>query len=734
MHTRPSRIPTTRTWTRPLRLGAIALALCGSTWLLSGCWEDTGLNPEDEAAAETAPLPVQSTTGGTVEVTSGAIAGAKVVVPADAVVAGENITLNYSDTLPGPLPAAAVTAGAVPLSKVLVLERTGVADFGKSVAVTVPFDKTGLDADAVPVVLYWDESLPGWSPVAVKAVDMAAGKLSFSTAHASKYMVSWIKFGAANAALDPKKLAVALDFNPATDGFFVHNFGTYEEPGGNAFGMAAYAAWYHTAKKKKLGEPGLGTLYKEGNAALEEDDQVARELIARAYQAGDQKAHIAALNDAVAASANGTALSQQTTAGLSLVQQMMLTQQAQVLTLGNLGTNGKWVDGHAVTVYAYDGTNQRFLLYDNNYPGEVVTLPWSPANGFGKDSKNRSFKVFAFASFNSAYSPATLDSLFQAAKAGFPTSLYPKITVGAPAETKAGSNTFEVAADGAVVITGSVPRPASANAALQRYAHVYLNGVRMAAPVLVDSSSNAFSITVGTLPTASGTDVMVLVSETDKAYAGWGSGAAWAGGFHAYKQFKLRVANQYFFQNMGFETGDLTGWASERHVWGMTAPQIVPSDKSALVSTPGFDPIATDLQVPLFGKHAFRVNNEDNNEHISSLTQTAVVPTSKNPVLRFYWSAVLEDPNHSPEDQPYIEIVVTNTTKNIELYRKRYFANDPTYSGWKSYQGGDWVSIPWQLVELPVAQYAGDNIVLKLEAADCALGGHGGYGYIDVDE
>lgn len=701
-------------------------ALVAAVGVLSGCWPFDG---SDEPVVETGG----TVAAFTVEAAAGSpIAGAKVEVPADAVAQADNITIGYEDALPTPVNADVTAAGFEQLSKTLVITRSGQADFGKTVDVTIPYDKTKLPAGETPIVVYFDEDTQSYSPIAIRSIDRTNGKIVFLTAHASKYAVIWIKVGG-GGTLDPAKLTTSVNFDPLEDSFFVHNFGSYEEPGSNSFGMAGYAAWYHKAKKSLKGA-GLRTLYKEGNLVLEEDDQIARELILRAYQAGDQKAHIKALDNA--ATQGATDIVAENTVAITLIQQLTATKQAQLLVMGK-GSLGKWTDGQAVAVYAYDGANQRFKYYDTRFPGEVVTLPWNPTDGFGVDSKSKEYDVFAFAAFNSAYSSKTLTSLYLAAEAGFPSSSYPKIVISAPNEVNPATSTFEVATDAAVVITGSVPRPASSgNPNAQRYAHVYINGSRLPDAFLIDQTNNTFSIPIAKLPTAAGTDVMVLVSETEKSYAGWGSGAAWAGGFHAFKQFRVRVANQFFFQNMGLETGDLTGWASERHRWGGTSatPEVTPSDKSAIIATTGFDPIATDLQVPLFGTKAARINNDDGGEHISTLTQAAVVPSGKNPVLRFYWSAVLEDPQHDPEDQPYIEIVVQNKTKNIDLYRKRFFSNDPSYSGWQSYQGGDWKSIPWQLVELSVAEYAGDTIELKIEAADCALGGHGGYGYLDVDE
>ena len=110
------------------------------------------------------------------------------------------------------------------------------------------------------------------------------------------------------------------------------------------------------------------------------------------------------------------------------------------------------------------------------------------------------------------------------------------------------------------------------------------------------------------------------------------------------------------------------------------------------------------------------------------------MPTSKNPVVRFYWAAVLEDPQHPAEAQPYVDVSVVNQSKGMTLYKKRFYANDPSYSGWVSYDGGNWKGIPWQLAEINVLKYVGDTLILKVEAADCAYSGHGGYAYLDAEE
>ncbi len=662
--------------------------------------------------------------------TTSPIFGAKAVIAADTLADGtETFNLGYEDALPGAFNANALAHGARAISKVLVLTRTGKTDFGHAVAVTVPYDKSALPGTAFPIVVYWDEAAKAYSPVAIRSIDRSAGTVTFMTSHASKFLVMILDKIFGVTAPDPKLLAANVGFDPAVDSFFVHNFGSFDAPGGNCFGMAAYSGWYFNAKKPST-KTALRSMYKEANPNQEEDDQIARELIARAFQAGSQKDHIAALNWVKDMGfVQLRELADRFTA-ISLIANLIVTGQPQIMAMG-IGNFSGWTEGHAVTVYAYDEVAGNFLYYDNNFPGEVVTVPWTFTDGFGTTSKNQAYDLFAFASFNSAYSPATLDSLFNAAQSGFPASHYPRITLTSPTVSKSNPDVYEVPSEDNVLITGSVPRPADAVfSTAQRYIHMYVNGTRVSPSAKV-ASSDTFSIPIAKLPAASGTSIMLLVSERELPFAN--GLEPWAGAFHAFKSFRIKVKDQFFFKNLGLETGDFSDWISERHTWQSPTP-LIPSDKSSVISTAGFDPIATGLAIPLFGKHVGRINNEDNNYHISTLTQTAVVPKASNPTVKFYWSAVLEDPNHLPSEQPYVKITVIDKTKNITLYSKRFYSNDPAYSGWIPYANGRWKSIPWQQVELSAAKYIGDTLELKVEAADCSLGGHGGYAYLDAEE
>ena len=201
--------------------------------------------------------------------------------------------------------------------------------------------------------------------------------------------------------------------------------------------------------------------------------------------------------------------------------------------------------------------------------------------------------------------------------------------------------------------------------------------------------------------------------------------------YTGFKEITLKIEGLNFFENIGFETGDYTGWSHETHTWEDPTPGSFSPEKSEIVSS-GNDEIIPVIQRVYHGNHSVRVNNFDSRHHISSVSQSRVVPNTNNPTLEFYWAAVLEDPKHHYEYQPYVEIEVVNETSGNTLYYQHFYSNDSAYSGWIDY--GPWKGIPWQKAIVNLESSIGDTIRLIVTAADCGYGGHGGYVYLDSIE
>lgn len=213
------------------------------------------------------------------------------------------------------------------------------------------------------------------------------------------------------------------------------------------------------------------------------------------------------------------------------------------------------------------------------------------------------------------------------------------------------------------------------------------------------------------------------------------------------------------FNNGGFENGDFSSWTKTTYENdGLTGSP--PFTGASIVRTPGGVDISQiisgsgpettpdtislgKLKVPKFGLKCAKVNGDDaeggNNNNANTILQSGVtsaadVDPSDNKIhIRLAWAAVLENPGHSPEDQPYFYIEVKDVTKGTLIYSVFKFS-DPTDPLWLQDGTPDWLYTQWQIIDqaFDSTQLAvGDTVSIEAIAAGCALGGHAGYVYLD---
>ena len=665
------------------------------------------------------------------------IAGVKVDMPADALSNGTVVLdIQYQDAAPAPLRAEALAEGALIISKTIVLTKNRAGTFNTAVAVTVPYDKTKLSTGDVPSVLFWDETANEYQAMAVVAHDATAGTVTFKTAHFSRFVVAVVpglggRMAAQATADATTKATLDADsgFRPSADGFFPSNSGSYSSPGGNCLGMAAYADWFFERAKATLNKgTGLFNTYLEGVKASPDDDVVAEELIVRAHAAASDEWERRLKQ-------NPTLLTEHAAIATSLAQAIKLTGKPQLfLMFGNPTWLQSWLPGvaawgHAVVVYRYSATDGIFYFYDSNARNDnTAGIRYVPGTGFTSLTKTGMYtpepNQYAFDAVGSIYSPTDMRALFDGAAAGWNNGAYGSFSFS-NLTVDATTRVALVADRKAVRLTGTVTPQGGTAAAAPNTVDVYISGKRQGSYPL---AQNAFDINLPALPDTGSSTEVLLVARCDNCEIN-GRTSSLYGTFT-----RVKLKSQSALENLGFENGNFDLWTSVRSLWG-GGGVVNPSDKSTIV-TPGFDPIATTLPMVAHGKFAARVNNEDNDYHISTVTRDIVVPTSASSfALNFKWAAVLEDPQHDPKDQPYVDIQVTNLQTSAVLYQRRYYANDPSFSGWQPFQGGQWKAIDWQAVPLTgLERFAGHTLRITVVAADCALGGHGGYAYLDAQE
>ncbi|MBI3819547.1 MAG: hypothetical protein HY286_12700 [Planctomycetes bacterium] len=656
--------------------------------------------------------------GSTVEVTkpTSPIFGGKVVGAPGSVDVGETITLKMrpEKDLPAPLPAGFVALGP----SVDITKNSGY-NFLIPVTATLPYNAALLQAGDEPLAIYWDEVYGQWLPCGTISIDEVGHFISFSTIHCTSFII--VGAPGVTSALP----SVDTGFVAGVDSMFHPNFGAYDNPGGSSIGIVLFADWYFKFKKASDGNA-LHDKYRQGDPNLFKDDVVAKELINRVFIASSQIwAAIWGMGSCPATSP---------TTGLEIINAMAISNMPQVMMIRGTAASGKKF-ASAVLVYKFDAGTGKFSIYDPNFPTEVVTLNYSTGSGFSNYSKAPAYPgtidEYCYDALSSYLYPSQFEQYYDAAEQAF-TNAGPSTSTSNIANTITFITIDVIAplldANDVATITDfntpvTVSGHANSGAIKPKTLAYYING-GMKHKTPIDASGNfTFDIQQVDLPNAINALMMIATEDPRQE---WNSHSG-------FRYISIKKQGVGFFSNLGFESCDFTSWTHESHTWQNSTPGSFNPEKSAIVNA-GTDPIATTLQLPYAGTCCCRVNNSDNNYHISSVSQTAAVPNVANPQLQFYWAAVLEDPNHAPQDQPYMDIVVTDDTSSAILYQKHFFSNDPTYSGWIPFNGGSWKAIDWQVVFIDVTGAQGHSVTIKVTGADCALGGHGGYTYVDGDD
>lgn len=199
------------------------------------------------------------------------------------------------------------------------------------------------------------------------------------------------------------------------------------------------------------------------------------------------------------------------------------------------------------------------------------------------------------------------------------------------------------------------------------------------------------------------------------------------------------------FDNPGFETGDSSGWTLQSGNWNTNSQTLNNTHQGESVVITGAG--ATDsntlggLQTVLSGNDSFRLNNASNGAHFSSLTQSVTNYGSSN--MYFGFAAVLENPisnQHTEAETPKFSFNLVDVTTNTSLYAISFNSRNAVSQGVTWHAGlntnhdgsATWMFSDWNIVHIDTSALIGHELTLTVLAYDCALGGHGGYAYIDA--
>lgn len=213
------------------------------------------------------------------------------------------------------------------------------------------------------------------------------------------------------------------------------------------------------------------------------------------------------------------------------------------------------------------------------------------------------------------------------------------------------------------------------------------------------------------------------------------------------------------FINGGFELGDLTGWtasSSLNNSIGVFPPTKISDLTLAAGGTmrtyvrmgdmlesqiPSGLTAADTLRYPKFGKYSVVVNEMGSSDNVNRIVQQMTTTAADVDAVdgrihvRFALAPVLQNPSHSPNQQPYFYLELRNVTKNLVLFSSFNFSGQPGVP-WKENAAGTAIQYTdWQLFDVapgPTGIAIGDTVRMEAIAAGCSQGGHWGHLYLDA--
>jgi hypothetical protein len=207
---------------------------------------------------------------------------------------------------------------------------------------------------------------------------------------------------------------------------------------------------------------------------------------------------------------------------------------------------------------------------------------------------------------------------------------------------------------------------------------------------------------------------------------------------------------QAIFTNGGFETGNFTGWTKVKGYnnglkgsppFSLSSLNVDFTYGTELLSTVGAiqDP-RTDNLLPLpgAGKYTAKINDENSSSHFNAISQQDLISEADRGSdgklhVKFSYAAVLEDPQHNPEEQPFFYVLLRDVTNGQILYSEFTYSNQPGRSFHTSTYGySTWKWTDWNNIDITVPDSSvGHTLEIAVAAADCSLGAHAGYVYLD---
>ncbi|MBS1651667.1 MAG: T9SS type A sorting domain-containing protein [Bacteroidetes bacterium] len=201
--------------------------------------------------------------------------------------------------------------------------------------------------------------------------------------------------------------------------------------------------------------------------------------------------------------------------------------------------------------------------------------------------------------------------------------------------------------------------------------------------------------------------------------------------------------------NIDFEVGNFIGWTLTGgfNMISMPTPSIIPSlyasSIASVVDTTYFEfVIPQKIVSPLGGNYVAQLNYYvSGSSPVCKIAQNTFSVTTSNNILNIAYLPIFQTAGHICTNQPFLLINIRNALGNI-INQKFIQANESIFGAPCSGTNGNGFYLSptayfptliknWQTYCVDLSSQVGKNITIEVIAADCTIGDHGGYAYVD---
>jgi gliding motility-associated-like protein len=197
--------------------------------------------------------------------------------------------------------------------------------------------------------------------------------------------------------------------------------------------------------------------------------------------------------------------------------------------------------------------------------------------------------------------------------------------------------------------------------------------------------------------------------------------------------------------NLDFEKGDFTNWQcftgsvsalGNTNVISLSLSQPTAKRHEIISSATAVDPYGGFPQLcPFGGKYSVKLGNDSVGNQAEGLSYTLTIPSNIDTfTFTYFYAVVFENPGHSSYEQPRFFVSAYDVLTGIPIHCASfdYVASGGIPGFETSLTSADVLYKDWTPAALQFAGLGGRQVRLEFKTADCTLGGHFGYAYVDV--